>query len=82
MNYVPGQVPNDPKAIPAFLQLELQRLAQVFASEQDALLLRELHAEPGKKLSNMVVSADGTDWDPGSGRGYYGWDGSSWIFLG
>lgn len=34
----------------------------------------ELHVEPAKKENLLTVFADGTDWDPGSGRGLYFWD--------
>ena len=29
-----------------------------------------------------AVLGDGSDWDPGSGAGYYGYHGAAWTFLG
>jgi len=49
---------------------------------EDYLLIRELHREPKKVYPGMIVLADGTDWDPGSGAGYYGYRASSWVKLG
>lgn len=33
--------------------------------------LRVLHAAPSKVFAGMLVNADGTDWNPGSGAGLY-----------
>ena len=59
---------------------ELERLGR--DEPKDAIFLRELHREPTKLTSGMVVLADGTDWNPGSGAGYYGYYGSAWHKLG
>ncbi len=50
--------------------------------EQQALELRASHVAPSKPRTGMIVYADGTDWDPGSGAGAYTWDGSAWVLLG
>lgn len=44
--------------------------------------LTELHAEPAKLIDFMVVAADGTDWDPGSGQGVYTYYNAAWRKLG
>lgn len=46
--------------------------------------VEELNAAPPKPRTGMVVLADGTNWNPGSGRGYYGYDEATaaWRFLG
>lgn len=43
-----------------------------------------LHAEPKKVRGGMVVLADGTDWNPGSGVGPYrrSEDNTTWDFIG
>lgn len=46
------------------------------------LELQELHEAPAKVRAGMVVLADGTDWDPGSGAGFYGYYGAAWVKLG
>lgn len=46
------------------------------------LRLVEQHAVPSKPRDGDVVFADGVDWNPGSGQGYYGYYGAAWHFLG
>lgn len=48
----------------------------------DMLVLKELHEEPRKLFTGLVVLADGTDWDPGSGAGVYSYYGAAWHKLG
>jgi len=45
--------------------------------------LEEWNYEPGNKVQNMVVMADGTNWNPGSGRGMYRYEAASdtWVFI-
>lgn len=49
-----------------------------------SLRLQILYAEPSKLFAGMIVYADGSDWDPGSGEGVYRRDktNSSWVHLG
>lgn len=44
--------------------------------------LKVLHVAPEKPRDGMVICADGTDLDPGSGAGFYGYSGGAWVFLG
>lgn len=41
-----------------------------------------LHVEPSRLREGMVCGADGTDWDPGSGKGVYVYYSSAWHKLG
>jgi hypothetical protein len=70
--YRPGQPPAavDP-ATAAFLRSELSQLKQALERPWPWLLRQTLHAEPEKILAGMEVLADGTNWDPGSGAGFY-----------
>jgi hypothetical protein len=52
----------------------LQRLE----SELSFFSIEESFVEPDNPIDGMVVFADGTSWNPGSGRGLYRFDGSSW----
>jgi hypothetical protein len=47
------------------------------------LLRQTLHAEPEKVLAGMEVLADGTNWDPGSGAGFYrrNADNTAWEYM-
>lgn len=65
----------------ARLEQELNRIEQALEN-QDIVRLTELHAEPIRPRLGMVVLADGSDWDPGSGAGFYGYYGGVWVKLG
>ena len=39
------------------------------------------HAAPERPSLGRQALADGTDWDPGSGFGWYWWDGAAWTPL-
>lgn len=45
-------------------------------------LLSVTNVPPPKSQDGMIVFADGTNWNPGSGRGYYGKSSGVWVFLG
>ena len=68
---------------PSHIQRQLEAIQTMLYALADGELL-ELHVEPTKPRNGRVVIADGTDWNPGSGRGVYWYDGvsSSWTFLG
>lgn len=61
---------------------EFYRLAQVLAKPLPFLLLATSYKAPEKPQDGMIVKADGTHWNPGSGAGYYGYTSGSWSFLG
>lgn len=66
---------------------EIQRLCtalELAFNENETLVLEELHVEPEKLQAGRLYFADGSDWDPGSGRGVYCWDatGPTWRLLG
>lgn len=82
MKYRSGQVPDSPAHVPGFLRLELRRLEEAANRPVSFVEMEELHAEPSRLRNGMVALADGTDWDPGSGAGFYGYYGSAWVKLG
>ena len=61
---------------------EFYRLAQVLAKPLPFLLLATSYKTPEKPQDGMIVKADGTHWNPGSGAGFYGYSGSAWVLLG
>lgn len=73
----------DVGALSAYVQRELARVAisiQLIADGQ----FEEVTAAPNKPRHGMVRLADGTSWNPGSGRGFYWFDKNTatWKFLG
>jgi len=73
---------------------ELQQLATYIAAELDSVsrsqheavegvLFTVLHSEPKRPRAGLVVYADGSDWNPGSGEGQYRFNlAGSWVFIG
>ena len=81
--YRPGNLESSTLAALAnSLQVELDKLALQFSQPSDYLALKTLYAEPKRIFDGMVVVADGTTWNPGSGAGAYVYRASGWHFLG
>ena len=60
---------------------ELKNIEIAFLGIEN-IFLPELNVEPTKPRTGMIVLADGTNWNPGSGAGYYGYHSGSWNKLG
>lgn len=71
----------DADAFRAYVIDELRSIAGALM-EVEEVLLKELHVAPVKPRDGMVVLADGADFDPGSGAGFYGRSDGAWVFLG
>ncbi|KKN74537.1 hypothetical protein LCGC14_0389540 [marine sediment metagenome] len=71
----------DSEALLDYLYNEFQKLAASFLGVEN-ILLEEMNEEPTKPRTGMIVLADGTNWNPGSGAGFYGYHSSSWNKLG
>lgn len=61
------------------IQREFQRVGETLRSVWD---WEVLHRFDGKPREGMVRYADGTNWNPGSGKGMYYYNGTTWIFMG
>jgi hypothetical protein len=80
--YAPGQVPADPAALPAFLADELRKLQTAIALLA-AGHIDKSYAAPPKPRDGDLIYADGTTYNPGSGKGVYQYrDDAAWHFLG
>ncbi len=82
--YTPGQVPDDPKQLIFYLRNELDALKQALDAALPDIDFVQRTAEPARIRPRMVVYADGTLWNPGSGEGIYRRNSanSAWVFLG
>jgi hypothetical protein len=63
-----------------FTLRELEAIERGF-SVFDFARLKKWHAEPTRYFDGMVVYADGSNWDPGSGEGIYARYGGTWNKL-
>ena len=72
--YAPTTPPSNPALLSQWLQREVQELAS-----QPLWDLPITTEAPGVFREGMMRYADGTSWDPGSGKGPYYYDGSDWV---
>ena len=82
-SYEPGSWPSGEidSQVADYLFKEFQNIAAAFFSIED-IILPELNVEPIRPRTGMIVLADGTNWNPGSGAGFYGYRGGAWVKLG
>lgn len=75
--YRPGDVKSDE------LRRELNSIYQASQRADPYVSLQPIGTEPVKAQEGEVRYANGTGWNPGgTGKGWYGWDGSAWVKLG
>ncbi len=60
---------------------ELNRVANAFITSSQTTTLPVLTAAPAKPQIGQVVFADGTNWNPNSGRGLYYYDTGGWVHI-
>lgn len=80
MRYTPENPPRQPEELTNYIYRELQRVGAVL----DIAVARQvefLTVAPAKPREGMVRGADGTNWNPGSGKGVYVYYGSVWNKL-
>lgn len=78
--YLPAAPPRQvSQEVQAYLDAELHRIADILnQSEVYAVPLAE---EPAHPVDGVIAYADGTNWNPGSGEGFYGYENGSWVKL-
>jgi hypothetical protein len=83
-NFKFARVPrlDDPTELALWMEQQLQSLERAMSEGLTDIVLVELHVEPTRPRTGMIVLADGTDWDPGSGQGVYAYYDDAWNFLG
>lgn len=78
--YIPAPPPQQASAeVRQYLDQETRRIADALSS--DTILVSTLAAAPSNPSNGMMVYADGTSWNPGSGEGFYGYEGGTWVKL-
>jgi len=76
--YIPGPLPHD---VWGWLQRELQSISEASQRVAPYLHLDVRNVAPERPRDGMLVIADGTNWNPGSGAGAYAHIGGSWVKL-
>lgn len=81
--YQPGRLDSSSLAALAnSIRIELEKIAFATSEESDYVLLKTIYAAPKRIREGMIVKADGTTWNPGSGAGVYCYRAAAWRFLG
>lgn len=73
-------VPVDPERVPNFVQ-DFVRAVNERIEEIDRSFFVFSYREPDKLDEGMIRLADGTSWDPGSGKGLYQYLDGAWVKL-
>tara|TARA_B100001093_G_scaffold136429_1_gene128974 strand:- start:2798 stop:3049 length:252 start_codon:yes stop_codon:yes gene_type:complete len=82
MSYIPSSTAADTAiGLRSWLLQELNRIANGFTIAEQTTSLPVLTEEPAKRATGQLVFADGTSWNPGSGRGLYYYDTNGWTFI-
>lgn len=68
--YSPGEPPRDPAQLQRFLRDELQQISAALQALAAGHFDQQTVA-PAKPRDGDVRYADGTNWNPGSGKGLY-----------
>lgn len=80
MAYTPNPVPQE-GLTPDYIYQELLRISNDLGMIEGGRYLPMLYAAPGKPREGMLAVADGTSWNPGSGRGLYEYRSGAWAKL-
>ena len=79
MAYVPSPTPE--KVTSDYLMQELLRISAQFDLIFQGRFLEVSASPPVKPREGMLAVADGTHWNPGSGKGLYEYRSGSWAKL-
>jgi len=80
MAYRPNPVPQE-GITPTYLQEELLRIATDLGMVEEGRYMPILYKAPTKPREGMLAIADGTTWNPGSGKGLYEYRNAVWAKL-
>lgn len=82
IQYSPGPMPSDlPPSAQRYLEEELGKIAVAIQRLAEGHI-DVTYAPPLKPRAGDIRYADGTQWNPGSGRGLYLHNGMNWSWFG
>lgn len=82
--YYPGPLPvsiTQPNFLNSLLRFLRDEFSSVARGQENIWYMPVLNEEPAKLSEGLLAYADGTNWDPGSGKGVYVYEGASWVKL-
>jgi hypothetical protein len=81
MLYSPDPMPESVDSLAKYIHNELMRVGAVL----DTAIARNvefLAVAPAKPREGVIAGADGTNWNPGAGKGVYAYYTGAWHLLG
>ena len=72
----------EPKDIVLWVQALIENIVFQLNNGIPKLRFAQQDGAPLKPRDGNVAFADGTNWNPGSGKGFYGYYSGAWHFLG
>lgn len=84
VTYSPNEPPNDPALLPAWWRGEQIKIKAAIDALAAGRLEPTYVAPPKPREGDWRNAAGAPYWDPGSGKGFYRFDGdtNTWIYLG
>lgn len=79
--YAPQEPPIETSELPRYLREEMQKISGAVQALSSGHI-DMVNVAPAKPRTGDIRLADGTNWNPGSGQGFYGYYASAWHFLG
>lgn len=80
ISYAPGEPPVDPAQLQRYLREEFAKIAAAVTGLA-AGHLDPVYVAPAKPRNGDIRYADGTSWNPGSSKGLYAFNGTTWILV-
>lgn len=74
------QLPEGAEEAMAFLHQEVIELQEAVMDTRNSLF-EVVHVAPAKPREGLIRLADGSNWNPGSGRGLYQYVSGAWVKL-
>lgn len=79
MAYTPEPTPAEVSS--EYIYREFLRISAEFVQIAEGRYFAPLAAAPAKPREGMIVVADGTNWNPGAGKGAYEYRSGGWAKL-
>lgn len=80
--FKPGAIsPSSLSELAGSCQREFHKVALELSQPTDFLALKTVYAAPDRVFEGMIVKADGTEWNPGSGAGVYVYKSGAWSAM-
>lgn len=78
--YIPAPAPLQVSPeVRQYLDQEMRRIADVL--QLQTLYAAPLAEAPARPENGTIAYADGSNWNPGSGEGFYGYENGAWVKL-